>query len=85
MLIKHRPEMSHKSKLLNEMQISNLTAVLPSFNKQLSWKLLYRLSDHGVSMNTMMNRLNNEQETLLIYEDEVGYKFGSFCTENWHF
>lgn len=77
--------MSHKSKLLNEMQVSNLTEVLPVFNKQLNWKLLYRLSDHGISMNTMMSRLSNEQETLMIFEDEVGFKFGSFCTEAWHF
>ena len=84
-LIKHRPAMSHKSKILNEVQISNLTEKLPAFNKQLGWKLLYRLSDHGTTMNTMMHRISSDQETLILFEDECGYKFGGFNAEAWKF
>ena len=49
------------------------------------WKLLYRLSDHGVSMNTFIQRLQGEETTLMIVEEKTGYKFGGFCTEEWFF
>ena len=49
------------------------------------WTLLYRLSDHGVSMNTFIQRLSGMENTLMIVEDKSGYKFGGFCTEEWFF
>ena len=47
------------------------------------WVLLYRLSDHGVSMNTFIKRLQGNDNTLLIMEDKKGFKFGGFCSEEW--
>ena len=56
MLIKFRPELDTDSKLLNAIQISNLTEHL-HFYRSCKWVLLYRLSEHGVSMNTFLKRL----------------------------
>lgn len=49
----------------------------------LEWKLLYRMSEHGTSMITFMKRVKHEQTTVLVIEDENGFKFGAFCLEEW--
>eukprot|EP00354_Favella_ehrenbergii_P008713 CAMPEP_0170452054 /NCGR_PEP_ID=MMETSP0123-20130129/1087_1 /TAXON_ID=182087 /ORGANISM="Favella ehrenbergii, Strain Fehren 1" /LENGTH=84 /DNA_ID=CAMNT_0010713945 /DNA_START=1595 /DNA_END=1849 /DNA_ORIENTATION=+ len=51
----------------------------------MKWTLLYRLSDHGVSMNTFTNKLQGFETTLIIIQDSKRYKFGGFCTEEWVF
>lgn len=51
--------------------------------RNMRWELLYRLSDHGVSMNTFIERLRGYETTLVIIEDKQKYKFGGFCTEEW--
>ena len=53
--------------------------------RNMRWVLLYRLSEHGVSMNTFVNRLQGYEQTLIIIEDKQRCKFGGFCTEEWHF
>lgn len=53
--------------------------------RSMTWTLLYRLSDHGVSMNTFISRLSANDTTLIILEDKNGFKFGGFCTEEWFF
>lgn len=53
--------------------------------RNMRWKLLYRLSEHGVSMNTFIKRIQGEEVTLLLVEDANKYKFGGFCTEEWFF
>ena len=53
--------------------------------RNMNWVLLYRLSDHGVSMNTFISKLKNSDSTLMIIEDKNGFKFGGFCTEEWIF
>ena len=69
MLIKFRPQMDQDSKLLNAVQISHITENL-SFYRNMSWVLLYRLSDHGVSLNTFLKRLQGYDATLLVIEDK---------------
>ena len=83
MLIKYRPKKSQPSKILNDFQISNLVSVFPSRCRSYGWNLLYRLSDHGVSMNTFMKMVDGYSDTVIIFEDEHGYKFGGFCCEEW--
>ena len=75
MLIKFRPEKSQDSKLLNDLQISNVAQHM-GMQRNMRWKLLYRLSEHGVSVNTFIQRLSGEETTLLIVEDQYGHKFG---------
>jgi len=38
--------------------------------------LVYRISDHGISMNTFLTKCKGEDITLIIMEDKDGYKFG---------
>lgn len=54
-----------------------------SMYRNMRWVLLYRLSEHGVSMNTVINRLQGYDTTLIILEDKKRHKFGGFCTEEW--
>ena len=56
MLIRFRPEKNCDSKLLNDFQISNIAEHIGMY-RNMKWQLLYRLSDHGVSMNTFTNKL----------------------------
>lgn len=84
MLIKYRPRKSHPSKLLNDLQISNLLSKMPSLYRNYNWQLLYRLSEHGVSMNTFLKNVDRYSDTLLVFEDESGHKFGAYCSEAWH-
>jgi hypothetical protein len=83
MLIKYRPKKDKASKLLNDIQISNLCGELNTLYRTLNWKLLYRLSDHGVSMNTFLKSIDGFADTILIFEDESGFKFGGVCNEEW--
>ena len=41
------------------------------------------MSEHGVSMITFLNKIIGQEETLLICEDEDGFKFGAVCFEEW--
>lgn len=45
--------------------------------------LVYRISDHGISMNTFLTKCKGEDITLIIMEDKDGYKFGGFCFDYW--
>ena len=65
MLIKFRPEKSCDSKLLNDLQISNIAEHLGMY-RSMTWRLLYRLSEDGVSMNTFTDKLRGYDNTLVI-------------------
>lgn len=82
MLIKFRPQKECDSLLLNDFQISNLSDHM-ALHRNLQWVLLYRLSEHGVSMTTFLERTKNMDTTLLIIEDSKGWKFGGLCHEEW--
>jgi hypothetical protein len=34
-------------------------------------------------MNTFLNALDGYADTILVFEDECGYKFGGMCNEEW--
>ena len=69
---------------MNDFQISNISEHM-SMYRNMRWVLLYRLSEHGVSMNTFIQKLQGSDATLIIIEDKNKYKFGGFCTEEWFF
>ena len=84
MLIRFRPDKNCDSKLLNDLQISNISEHMGMY-RNMTWQLLYRLSEHGVSMNTFTDRLQGFETTLVIIQDSRRHLFGSFCTEEWVF
>lgn len=51
--------------------------------RNMNWVLLYRMSEHGVSMNTFIERIKGHNATLVIMEDKSKFKFGGFCAEEW--
>ena len=79
----YRPEKDRDSLLLNDLQISSLCGIMPGLYKIARWNLLYRISEHGVSLNTFYERLGGAPASLVIMEDENGHKFGAMVHENW--
>ena len=82
MLLKYRPQMEGSSKLLNAYQINNLSEHM-IYLRSMKWVLLYRLSEHGVSLHTFIKRLSMYDNTLLVMEDKQGWKFGGLASEEW--
>lgn len=82
-LLTYRPEKDQDSLLLNDLQISSLCGAMPGLYKIARWNLLYRMSVHGVSMNTFYSRLSSAPASLVIMEDENKHKFGAMVHENW--
>jgi len=41
------------------------------------------MSTHGISMMTFIENVSGEDVTLMIVEDSLGYKFGSFVFDEW--
>jgi hypothetical protein len=82
-LLAYRPEKDQDSKLLNELQISALCGIMPGLYKIAQWNLLYRMSEHGVSMNTFYKRVGGASASLVIMEDQYHHKFGAMVHENW--
>jgi hypothetical protein len=82
-LIKYSVKKDSPSLILSDFQISNLAQKIPSIYRNLQWRLLYRMSTHGVSMNTFIERVKEEEVTLTILEDSLGYKFGGFTFDEW--
>jgi hypothetical protein len=56
---------------------------MPGLYKIASWNLLYRMSEHGVSLNTFYKRLGTASASLIIMEDEHKFKFGTMVHECW--
>lgn len=48
------------------------------------WELLYSLNKDGCSVGTFFEKCKYYRITLLVVEDSNGWKFGGYCTENWH-
>ncbi len=82
-LIKHVIKKSCASTILNDFQLSNLAERMSGFARSQTWRLLYRMSEHGVSMITFTERLKREEITLIFCEDETGCKFGALNFEEW--
>ena len=82
-LLAYRPEKDQDSLILNDLQISALCGVMPGLYKIARWNLLYRISLHGVSMNTFYERLSGATASLVIMEDQHKFKFGVMVHENW--
>jgi TLD len=55
--------------------------VLPDTHQCDDWRLLYRLSRDGASLNTLLLNSTNHQSYLLVIKDLNGAVFGGFITE----
>ena len=76
-MIKYLVKRSDPSKILNASQFSNLAEKMSPYLRRSQWRLLYRMSDHGISMITLMEKIKKEETTLILCADEQGCKFGS--------
>lgn len=56
---------------------------MPGLYKIARWNLLYRMSEHGVSMNTFYSRLGSCPASIVIMEDENKHKFGAMVHDCW--
>ncbi|PIA16883.1 TLD-domain-containing protein, partial [Coemansia reversa NRRL 1564] len=46
-----------------------------------SWRLVYSMDQHGISMNTMLKQCESEKALLLAIKDNNGRVFGAFVNE----
>ncbi len=69
-LIKYLVKRSDPSKILNAYQFSNLAEKMTPYLRRSQWWLLYRMSDHGISMITLMEKIKKEETTLMLFVDE---------------
>ena len=66
------PTLSESSCLLREDRgLARLWHSLPPSVQIFEWTLLYRLSDHGASLATMIARAANVEHTLLVVQDTM--------------
>jgi TLD len=70
------------SHIMNKEHIDQLEAALPNTHQCYDWKLLYRLTRDGASLNTMLLNAANHTNTLLVIRDSKGAVFGGFITEH---
>eukprot|EP01034_Spumella_vulgaris_P021734 gene21734-27787_t len=69
------------SSILSERHIHQLEAILPQSYQCYDWRLLYRLSIHGASLSTMLNRAQGVPNSLLVVRDSNGAVFGALISE----
>ena len=77
------PTKSHKSGILSDLQISNLIGELPTYFKDSNWERLFSIDIDGCSLITFFQRCKEHENTILVIQDQNGYKFGGFCLDTW--
>mmetsp|Transcript_1973 Transcript_1973/g.3466 ORF Transcript_1973/g.3466 Transcript_1973/m.3466 type:complete len:142 (-) Transcript_1973:157-582(-) len=77
------PKKSHKSVILGDLQISNLISCLPGYLRQAEWQRVFNMDEDGCSLITFFQNCREHETTILIVQDQFGWKFGGFCTEAW--
>ncbi|KAJ2083863.1 oxidation resistance protein 1 [Coemansia sp. RSA 988] len=69
-------------KALTTTIASELRAVLPVQQRLAkTWRLVYSMDQHGISMNTMLQQCESEKALLLAIKDNNGRVFGAFLNE----
>ncbi|KAN0019172.1 hypothetical protein ACTFIU_002374 [Dictyostelium citrinum] len=78
------PELTEKSKLLNEEHIRWISRYLPDDSYRDTWKLLFSSSRDGHSFNRFQHHSTEKGSIIVIIkeEGEEGHIFGGFCDEN---
>jgi hypothetical protein len=77
------PIMSEKSKIMTELQIILIARLLPPLFRTREWKKVFSVDEDGVSLQTFYKNANNYSNAILFIEDNNGYKFGAYTTEDW--
>jgi hypothetical protein len=77
------PRLSEPSALLSPHHLSLLTEALPGRFKGRSWSLLYSMSRHGISLQTLYRKAAGVWPSLLVVQDGGGALFGCFGADAW--
>ncbi|KAM9970635.1 hypothetical protein ACTFIW_008585 [Dictyostelium discoideum] len=78
------PELTEKSKLLNDEHIRWISRYLPDDSYRETWRLLFSSSRDGHSFNRFQHHSTEKGSIIVIIkeEGEEGHIFGGFCDEN---
>ena len=68
------------SSLLSPTELSNLTAMLPSYSKS---ALLYKATRDGFQASAFHSRCDNITKTVTIIKNSLNYVFGGFTAAKW--
>ena len=82
-MIEYMPKKDSVSAILSDMQISNLIRNFPAYLRSSDWKIAFRMDQDGCSLLTFFKKCRDYDTTVIVCEDEHGYKFGGYCTEAW--
>ena len=77
------PPMTAQSEILSPRQAGQLEACLPPEQRGSKWKLVYSLSAHGASLETLLAKARAVDVALLVVRDTAGCVFGSFTAAPW--
>jgi hypothetical protein len=78
------PKLNLPSVLLtNDTTIAKLAGALPVRYRHSDWTLLYSTERHGVSLMTFFNKTKRKGPSVLIIEDDAGFRFGAFISTSW--
>lgn len=78
------PALEEESTIISEEDFHQLRKELPERFRNNDWRLLYRPSQHGWSLQTFYNRVRNNTSAVLLVQDESRQVFGAFTSEQWH-
>ena len=82
-MIEYMPKMTDTSAILTDLQISNLCAQFPAYMRSNDWKQVFRMDQDGCSLLTFYTKCAEFDNTIIVCQDEHGYKFGGYCCEAW--
>jgi len=75
------PKLNVESEILNEQLLKELHCRLPYYHQFSNWKRLYSLSKDGCALKTLINKTQENQNTILIVKDDENNIFGAYASE----
>lgn len=77
------PIMCDESVIMSETQIILIARLLPPLFRLREWKKVYSVDSDGISLQTFFKNAKGYSNSILFIEDDGGYKFGAYTTEDW--
>lgn len=72
-----------KSNIISETQAIMIGRLLPPIIRMQQWNRLYSIDVDGVSLSTFYKNLKSHTATILLIQDQSGYKFGAYVSSDW--
>lgn len=75
----------HENSILSDELATQIRFLLPDHLESLNWKLIYRLDEHGASLQTLFDRCGQwNTPCVLVMKDTSNVLHGAFASESLH-